>query len=338
MVRRGAIALAWAGLLALGGCGDGEEAASRGEDAGGEQAQAQVGLVMKTLTNPFFVTMEQGARAAEADFDVELIVKTAAEETSIHQQIDIVDTLIREEQVDAIVIAPGDSVQLIPVLKTAQDRGIEVVNIDNRLDPEISREHGLIDVPFISVDNEKAAYTSAKYLADRLDTPTQAAVLTGIESAANSQARERGARRAFDAHPMTEIVAVESADWKVDKAYRVIQDVFARNPEIGAIFCANDMMAIGVLRYLEETGRTDVRVAAFDAIDQAKQAIREGRLTVTIDQLPDRQGYKGVATAVEMLRGATPPDEVMVDARVVDRAALERSAGERTAAERAAAD
>ena len=57
--------------------------------------------------------------------------------------------------------------------------------------------------------------------------------------------------------------------------------------------------------------------------DEAKKAVREGRLTVTIDQLPESQGYKGVAMAVEMVRGATPPEEVMVEARVVDRAALD---------------
>ena len=310
-----------AAVLLLAGCKD--EARDADATSGSPAAPIQVALVMKTLTNPFFVTMEKGARQAEKELGIELIVRTAAEETSIHQQIDIVDTLVREKKVDAIVIAPGDSVQLIPVLKTAQDRGIKVVNIDNRLDPDFSREHGLTDVPFVSVDNEHAAYLSASYLAGQLERPTEVAVLTGIESAANAQARERGARRAFDDNPMTELVAVESADWKVDKAYQVIQGVFDRHPRIGAVFCANDMMAIGVLRYLEETGRSDVKVASFDAIAEAKQAVLDGRLTVTIDQLPESQGYKGVAMAVEMVRGATPPPEVMVEARVVDRAALD---------------
>jgi ribose transport system substrate-binding protein len=323
MNRRGAIGLALAALLALAGCDDVDSSIAADRNTDGSDAPVRVGLVMKTLTNPFFVTMEQGARQAETEFGIELIVKTAAEETSIHQQIDIVDTMVREHQVDAIVIAPGDSVQLIPVLKTAQDRGIQVVNIDNRLDPDVSREYGLTGVPFISVDNEHAAYLSADYLAQRLEQPTQAAVLTGIASAANSQARERGARRAFDEHPMTTVVSVESANWKVDEAYRVIQRVFDRHPSIGAVFCANDMMAIGVLRYLAETGRAHVQVGAFDAITAAKAAVRDGRLAVTIDQLPERQGYQGVATAVAMVRGAKPPAEVMVDVRVIDRAALE---------------
>jgi ribose transport system substrate-binding protein len=322
MWRTGMFGAALALVLALGGCdsGDGQTAEAQGETDG--EDPIRVALVMKTLTNPFFVTMEQGARQAERDLGIELVVKTAAEETSIHQQIDIVNGLVRDTPVDAIVIAPGDSVQLIPVLKTAQDNGIAVVNIDNRLDPDFSEKHGLTGVPFISVDNAHAAYLSAKYVADRLEARTNVAVLTGIASAANSQARERGALRAFAESPMTDVVAVESANWKVDEAYEVIQGIFDQNPDIGAVFCANDMMAIGVLRYLEESGRGDVPVAAFDAIDAAKEALREGRLAVTIDQLPARQGYMGVKTAVDIVQGATPPTEVMIDVQVVDRAAV----------------
>ena len=78
---------------------------------------------MKTLTNPFFIEMEKGARRAEQTLGVDLLVKTAAQETSIEQQIQIVDDLIAEK-VNAIVIAPGDSQRLIPVLKKAADGGI----------------------------------------------------------------------------------------------------------------------------------------------------------------------------------------------------------------------
>lgn len=95
----------------------------------------RVGLVMKTLTNPFFVEMEKGARRAEKEFGIDLQVKTAAQETSIEQQIQIVDDMIAAK-LDAIVIAPGDSQRLVPVLKKAVDSGMKVVNIDNRLDPE----------------------------------------------------------------------------------------------------------------------------------------------------------------------------------------------------------
>ena len=80
------------------------------------EVKKEIGLVMKTLTNPFFIEMEKGARRAEKELGVALIVKTAAQETSIEQQIQLVNDLITAK-VDAIVIAPGDSQSLVATLK-----------------------------------------------------------------------------------------------------------------------------------------------------------------------------------------------------------------------------
>ena len=275
-----------------------------------------IALVMKTLTNPFFVEMEKGARDAERDFDINLIVKTAAQETSIEQQIEIVDELIRS-QVDAIVIAPGDSLELIPILKEAQNAGIIVVNIDNKLDQEFSEKIGLTGVPFISVNNEEAAYLSAKYISDQIDSPTQVAILEGIRSALNAEQRKDGALRAFSENPNITIVAMETAHWKIDEGYEVTKDIFLNYPDLGAIFCANDMMALGAINYLKEAGRDDVLVAAYDALDEATQAIQDGWLDVTIDQQAAYQGYLGVEYAVRMLNGVTVPEETIINVLII---------------------
>ncbi len=106
-------------LWALAGCKEerkSEQAAHNASPA----AKPQVALVMKTLTNPFFAEMELGARQAAAEDGADLVVKTASKETSIDQQVGIIDALVRDK-VAAIVIAPGDSVRLIPPLKKAQD-------------------------------------------------------------------------------------------------------------------------------------------------------------------------------------------------------------------------
>jgi len=277
---------------------------------------------MKTLTNPFFVEMEKGARQAEVEFGVELVVKTAAQETSIEQQIEIVDELIREK-IDAIVIAPGDSLELIPVLKKAQDAGIVVINIDNRLDPEFSEKMGLVDVPFISVDNERAAYLSAKYISDQITSPTDVAILEGIRSALNAEARKNGALRAFSENPNITVVAMETAHWKIDESYEVTKEIFENYPDIGALFCANDMMALGMINYLKETNQSDVLVAAYDALDEAKEALRDGTLQVTIDQQAAYQGYLGVDYAVRTLSGASFPAETLVDVLTVTAETLE---------------
>ncbi len=277
-----------------------------------------IALVMKTLTNPFFVQMEKGARKAELDLGVKLIVKTGAQETSIEQQIAIVRALIGQG-VDAIVIAPADSAELVPVLAEAQKAGIVIVNIDNRLDKKSVAAEGMQEVPFISVDNEEGAYQSAKYISDQLTTPSEAIILEGIRTAKNADDRLRGAERAFGENPNVSVLAKETANWKIDEAHDVVAALFAAHPKIRAIFAANDMMALGAIRYLEEAARKDVLVAGYDALDEAKAAINAGKMAATIDQQAAQQGYMGVEYAVEALHGQMLPTVTLIDTRLVTR-------------------
>ena len=287
------------------------------------QPKPTIGLVMKTLTNPFFVEMERGAREAESELGVSLIVRTGAQETSVEQQITIVRDMIAQ-QVDAIVIAPADSVELIPVLKQAQDAGIVIVNIDNQLDPTIAEQQGLVSVPFISVDNEQGAYTSAKYIADQVSAPSKAVILEGIRSAQNAQDRKNGALRAFAENPNIELVASVSANWKIDEGYTVSKQIFEQHPDVTLVFAANDMMAFGALRFLQEEARSDVLVASFDALEEAKKALADGSLQVTVDQQAAVQGYMGVAAAVQILRGETAPVLTLVDTKLITKADLDQ--------------
>jgi ribose transport system substrate-binding protein len=298
---------------------DNVRAKSVGSPPGDSKTRVKrIALVMKTLTNPFFVEMERGARKAEKEFNIELVVKTGAQETSIEQQIVIVEELIREK-IDAIVIAPASSNELVPVLKKARDAGIPVVNIDNRLDPKLSEKAGLVDIPFISVDNVRGAFLSAKYVCDQITKPTKAAVIEGIRAANNAQQRKEGALKAFRENRNIEVAAIETANWKIDEAYEVTKRIFTKHRDIGVLFCANDMMALGALHYLEESGNKGVLVAAFDALDEAKEAIRKGRLAATIDQQADQQGYLGIRYALDLLEGKKPLAETIVEVKVVSK-------------------
>ncbi len=271
---------------------------------------------MKTLTNPFFIEMEKGARRAEKEFGVALQVKTAAQETSIEQQIQIVEDMIAAK-LEAIVIAPGDSQRLVPVLKKAMDSGIKVVNIDNRLDPEAIKQAGMAPIPFISVDNEKAAYGSAKFIADTASKPTDAAILEGIRSANNARQRMEGAKRAFAENKQIKLVASESANWKIDEGHDVTQKILTQHPKVKLLFAANDMMALGALKYLQESGRNDIKVAAYDALDDAIAEVKAGRLAVTVDQQAAEQGFQGVALAMRLLKGETVPELMLIDTRLI---------------------
>jgi ribose transport system substrate-binding protein len=311
--------------LTLMGCGESSKPASFSVAPDAVTAAAapaekapKIALVMKTLTNPFFIEMEKGARRAETVMRVELQVRTAAQETSIEQQIQIVNDLITA-RVDAIVIAPGDSTSLIPVLQKASAAGIKLVNIDNRLNPQALKQAGLAPVPFVSVDNEGGAYASASFIAEGAALGTQAAILEGIRSADNAQQRTAGARRAFAQSKAITLVASESANWKIDEGYTVTKKIFQTNPQVKLLFAANDMMALGALKYLNESRRSEVKVAGYDALDEAVAAVKAGQLAVTVNQQAGEQGFQGVALAVRLLHGESVPDVTLIDTRLVTR-------------------
>ncbi|MCX9155978.1 substrate-binding domain-containing protein [Niveibacterium sp. 24ML] len=283
-------------------------------------AKPRVGLVMKTLTNPFFVEMEKGARRAESELGIELLVKTAAQETSIEQQILLVNDLTAAK-VDAIVIAPGDSQRLIPALKKAADAGIKIVNIDNRLDAQAVKQAGLAPVPFVSVDNHAGAYKAARFLVQDVSAPTQAAIIEGIRSADNARQRMEGARRGLLENKAVTVVASETANWKIDEAYEVSKAIFAKHPQVKIVFAANDMMALGVLKYLQDSKREGVKLAGYDALAEALAEVKAGRLTATVDQQAAEQGFQGVALALKLARGEAVPPETVIDTRLVTAAA-----------------
>lgn len=284
-------------------------------------ASKQIALVMKTMSNPFFVEMEKGARRAEKELGIRLIVRAAASETSIEQQIQFIEELI-VTKVDAIVIAPGDSQRLVPVLKKAQMAGIKLINIDNQLNPEAMSRARMSAVPFISVDNEQASYDAVRFMVKQVKKPAKAGILEGIRSAENANLRLRGAQRGFADNPLVKIVASESANWKIDEANQVAARMFAAHPDITILFCANDMMAMGVLKYLHDQNRRDVLIASYDALDDIREAIKDGRVLVSVDQQAALQGYQGIAQAFKLLQGENVPQQFNVDARLVSAAQL----------------
>ncbi len=279
-------------------------------------APKTVGLVMKTLTNPFFIEMEKGARRAEKELGISLQVRTAAQETSIEQQIQIVNDLIAAK-VDAIVIAPGDSQSLVASVKTAMDAGIKVVNIDNRLDAQALAAAGVAVVPFISVDNDAGAYKAGKFLAESVTAPTQAAILEGIRSADNARQRKEGAQRGLLENKQIKLVASETANWKIDEAYSVTKALFAKHPDIRLLFAANDMMALGAVKYLQEKGLAKVQVAGYDALAEALSEVKAGRLAATVDQQAAEQGYQGVVAAMRLVRGEPVEPVTTVPTRLI---------------------
>ncbi|RDU97195.1 sugar ABC transporter substrate-binding protein [Trinickia dinghuensis] len=274
----------------------------------GSQAQAQeaahkpkVALVMKSLANEFFRTMEDGAKDYQkqhaAQFD--LVSNGIKDETDTAAQIRIVEQMI-VSKVDAIVIAPADSKAMVPVIKKAIDAGIIVVNIDNRLDPDVLKSKG-ITVPFVGPDNRKGARLAGDYLAKTLSKGDEVGIVEGVSTTTNAQQRTAGFKDAM-ATAGAKIVSVQSGDWEIDKGNAVALQMLNADPNIKALLCGNDNMALGAVSAIRASGRAGkVAVIGYDDIDAVKPMLADGRILATVNQFAAKQAVFGIDTALKAI-------------------------------------
>ena len=189
--------------------------------------------------------------------------------------------------VGAIVIAPADSKALVSACKRAKDAGIVVVNIDNKLDDAVLADQG-IAVPFVGPDNRAGARKVGEYLAKRLKPGDQVGVLEGIRTAFNGQQRRLGFEDAMKAAGIT-IVDSQTAQWEMDQANRIASAMLGEHPQIKALLCCNDSMALGALAAVKSAGRSgEVLIVGFDNISAIRSAIKDGSVLATADQHADQ--------------------------------------------------
>jgi ribose transport system substrate-binding protein len=279
----------------------------RGPDAPDPSGRPEVALVMKSLANEFFKTMAEGAEAYQRERadEFDLVVNGIRNETDLAQQVALVEQMVARG-VAAIVVAPADSKALVPALKRAQEAGVVVVNIDNRLDPEALAEAGA-RIPFVGPDNREGARLVGEALAKELPAGAKVAILEGVPSAFNAQQRRAGFEEAMAAAG-AELVSVQSASWEMEKANAVSSAILTAQPELAAILASNDSMALGAAAAVRAAGKEDqVRIVGFDNISAVRELIREGRVLATADQHGDRLAVYGIEAALAILRGEAEP-------------------------------
>ncbi len=268
-----------------------------------ETHKPRVALVMKSLANDFFATMADGARQYQAQHtaDFELLVSGIRNETDLTEQVNLVEQAVAQGA-NAIVIAPADSRALVPALRRAQQQGVAIINIDNRLDPDAVREAGL-KVSFVGPDNRDGARRVGAVLAQRLPAGAEVAIIEGVPTAFNGQQRRAGFEDAMQAAGM-KVVAVQSGDWELEKANSVAANLLTAHPALKALLCANDNMALGAAAAVAAAGRTQqVLVAGFDAIGAIRPLLADGRVVATADQHAGQLAVFGIERASAALHG-----------------------------------
>jgi len=273
----------------------------------GNAKKPTVVLMMKSLANEFFKTMEEGARAHHAQHSDEYNLKVVGmkNETDVAEQIVNVE-LIVAQGADAIVIAPADSKALVPVCKRAMDAGIVVVNIDNKLDEGVLKDRDA-KIPFVGPDNRKGARLAGLYLAKKLQPGDKVAIIEGAPNAFNGIQRKLGFEDAMNAAGMN-IVNSQTGYWETDKAQPVASAMVNEHPDLKAILCANDSMALGAVASVREAGKQEsIHVIGFDNIAAVQRLLKEGKILCTVDQHADKLALFGIEYALEMLKGNAQP-------------------------------
>ena len=294
-------------VVATTGCGTKQPSQKAGKP--------RIALVMKSLANEFFKTMEDGARRHQKEHasEYDLIANGIKDELDVARQIDLVEQMIAQK-VDAIVLAPADSKSLVPVCKKAVDAGTIVVNIDNRLDKSALAEKKL-KTPFVGPDNRKGARLAGDALAKMLKPGDAVAIIEGAPNAFNAVQRKLGFQDAMKAAGI-KVVTSQTGNWEMAKANQVTSGIITEHPELKAVLCANDSMALGAVAAVKAAGKSGkILVVGFDNISAAHKLLEKGEIVATVDQHADNLAIYGIEYALEMLktRGVPKDRETRVD-------------------------
>jgi len=258
------------------------------------RAEETLGLVLSTLNNPFFVTLKDGAQKAADAAGAKLIV-VDAQDDSAKMTAGIEDLI--NKKVSAILVNPTDSDAVVPAIQKANEAGIPVFTVDRGA-------NGGTVVSHIASDNVAGGKMAAEFLCKAINGQGNVVELQG--NAGTSAARDRGqgfndymAANCKDA----KIVAQQTANFNRDEGLTVFENILQAQPDIAGVFAHNDEMVLGAIQAAEAANRTGIVFVGFDAIDDAVQAVKDGKLAATVAQQPAEIGRLAVETALKSLNG-----------------------------------
>ncbi len=303
--------LAVAGFMALSAAGcsavsiDGEPAPSDSAQASSGASgneNTSIGFSVSTQTNPFFVTMIEGAKAKAEEDGAELIVVDAGDDAA--KQASDVEDLI-SKNIGVLIINPVDSDAATPAVKDAVAAGIKVISVDRVVNG--------VDVDCqIASDNVAGAKMATEYLLQLVGEGGKVAELQGVPGASATIDRGEGFHQVADEH--LDVALSQTANFDRSEGMSVMENMLQADSDLVGVFAHNDEMALGAV---EAIGNRDIKVVGFDATDDALKAVKEGRMAATVAQQPDLMGATAVENAEKLISGETVEKSIPVEVRLV---------------------
>jgi ABC-type sugar transport system substrate-binding protein len=259
------------------------------------QGRRKIAVVISTLNNPWFVVLKDAAKARAEELGYEVDVFDSQNDTS--KEANHFDIIITSKY-GAILFNPTDAKGSIANVKRAKEAGIPTFCMDR----EIAQND--IAVSQILSNNYEGCVALGQYFVKKLNKKGTYIELLGILGDNNTWARSDGFHSVVDKFPDIKRVAKDTGEFDRtianDKTDRLLQ----KHPDVDAIFCCNDAMAMGAYEALKAAGKeNEVMVFGFDGAKDVVDSIRAGKIVATGMQFPKVMARRAAEMADEYIKG-----------------------------------
>lgn len=254
--------------------------------------------VVPKVAVPFFDDCNTGAQEAADRLGVgyQWVVP---QNTQGATQVKIMEDLIARN-VSGIAISVNEPKSVEGVIKQAMDAGIKVVTFDSD-----SANSGRS--MYIGTINTEAGVTMGNSMAEALGGKGKVAIVTGQLGASNLNERIDGVKKALEAYPEIEIVAVEGTEDDLAKAVSVTEALLRANPDLAGIFGMSQVGGPAVAKVLAQKEFADrkgvLKVFAFDDLPDTVQGVKDGFIDGIMVQRPVTMGRLAVENLVAQIKG-----------------------------------
>lgn len=264
-----------------------------------EPSEITVGLSVSTLSNPFFVSLEEGVNTLATENGTQVISVDAQDDSA--KQSNDVDDLI-QQGVDVLLINPVDSAAITPAVEAANSAGIPVIMVDRATD---AGEY----VTLVASDNVAGGEMAAQYIVDQVGENASTLQLEGVPGA--SATNERGEGFMNVAETSLNVLDSQTANFDRAEGLTVMENMLQGNSDVQAVFAQNDEMALGAIEAIEGAGLSNqITVVSFDGTEGGIKAVEDGSLAATIAQQPDEMGRFALQAAYDFYAGQEIPEKI----------------------------
>ena len=237
-------------------------------DGGGKQ---KIAIVVSTLNNPWFVVLADTAKARAEELGYDATVFDSQNDTA--KETSHFENIIAGGY-KAILFNPTDADGSIANVRKAKDAGVPVFCIDREINANDAATSQILS------DSYSGCVALGQYFVEVVGEEGKYVELLGLVGDNNTRNRSQGFHSVVDRYPGLKMVAQQSADFDRTKALEVMESILQAHPDIDAVFCANDAMAMGAYQALVAAGK--------DRTGESLRLRRRGRRGETDRRRQDR--------------------------------------------------